>query len=110
MKFNKENLINAIEKIDKNPDLRNSRSSSTYDLIYNEKKYPPILVLSVANQLNGDKELLLSDFDNKIDIPFKILRDNGFQITKKNLNTRDEFEIWLKGKHSDNSGAPRDQV
>lgn len=106
MKFNKENLINAIEKIDKNPDLRNSRSSSTYDLIYNEKKYPPILVLSVANQLNGDKELLLSDFDNKIDIPFKILRDNGFQITKKNLNTRDEFEIWLKEKHSDNSGAP----
>lgn len=106
MEFNRENLINAIEKIDKNPDLRNSRSSSTYDLIYNEKRYPPILVLSVANQLNGNKELLLSDFDNKIDIPFKILRNNGFVVAKKNSNTRDEFEIWLKEKHSENSGAP----
>lgn len=106
MEFNRENLIKAIEKIDNNPDLRNSRSSSTYDLIYNEKRYPPILVLSVANQLNGNKELLLSDFDNKIDIPFKILRNNGFVVVKKNLNTRDEFEIWLKEKHSENSGAP----
>lgn len=102
MEFNRENLIKAIEKIDNNPDLRNSRSSSTYDLIYNEKRYPPILVLSVANQLNGNKELLLSDFDNKIDIPFKILRDNGFEIINKdNINITKkikEFSEYYKSE------------
>lgn len=105
MNFTKENIIQAIEKIDSEPILRNNRSSSTYDLIYKDVKYPPILVLSVANQLIGGKELLLSDFNNSVDIPFKILRDNGFLINKKALSLKDEFEIWLKNKHKEKSGA-----
>lgn len=92
MEFNIENLIVAIKKIDENPELKNNRSSSTYDLIYKGNKYPPILVLSVANQINGGKELLLSDFDNNIEKPFKILRDNGFEIVKKN----NEVNFWIE--------------
>ena len=76
-------ILKAIEKIDSEPELKTKRSSSTYDLIFEGKKYPPILVLSIANQLNNGKELLLSDFDNNIEKPFKILRENGFEIIKK---------------------------
>ena len=79
----REHILKAIEKIDSKPELKNKRSSSTYDLIFEGKKYPPILVLSIANQLNNGKELLLSDFDNNIEKPFKILRENGFEIIKK---------------------------
>ncbi|MFL9830008.1 hypothetical protein ABS764_04010 [Flavobacterium sp. ST-87] len=92
MNFTKDLLLQAIEKINLNPNLRENRNSSTYDLIYNDVKYPPILVLSEANKINGGKELLLSDFKNKIDIPFKILRDNGFKISKKN----NEVKYWIE--------------
>ena len=79
----REHILKAIEKIDSEPELKTKRSSSTYDLIFEGKKYPPILVLSIANQLNNGKEILLSDFDNNIEKPFKILRENGFEIIKK---------------------------
>lgn len=96
MEFTKKNLIEAIKKIEENPSVRNNRTSSTYDLIFENKKYPPILVLSIANQLQNGKELLLADFDNKVDIPFKILRDHGFEIVKKNVSYYDELMTFLK--------------
>lgn len=83
MEITRDKILQAIKKIDSNPKLRDNRSSSTYDLLFEGNKYPPILILSVANQLNGSKELFLSDFNNKIDIPFKILKENGFKIQKK---------------------------
>jgi hypothetical protein len=82
----REHILKAIEKIDSKPELKNKRSSSTYDLIFEGKKYPPILVLSIANQLNNGKELLLSDFDNNIEKPFNLLRENGFSIIPKKNN------------------------
>ena len=82
----REHILKAIEKIDSEPELKTKRSSSTYDLIFEGKKYPPILVLSIANQLNNGKELLLSDFDNNIEKPFNLLRENGFSIIPKKNN------------------------
>ena len=82
----REHVLKAIEKIDSKPELKNKRGSSTYDLIFEGKKYPPILVLSIANQLNNGKELLLSDFDNNIEKPFNLLRENGFSIIPKKNN------------------------
>lgn len=90
--INKELILNAIKKIDSEPILRNNRSSSTYDLVFNNVKYPPILVLSIANQLNGGKELFLSDFNNKVEVPFKILKDHGFEIFKK----MNEINFWIE--------------
>ena len=83
IKFTREEIIDAIKKIDIDPKLRLGRHSSTYDLVYDNKNYPPILVLSVANELKNSKELTLSDFGNNIDIPFKILRGNGFEVRSK---------------------------
>ena len=94
LNITRENILSAIEKINKDNTLLLGRMSYNYDLIHEGKKYPPILVLSLANQLNGDKELLLSDFDNKVDVPFKILEDNGFEIVKKN----EDLIVKLKPK------------
>lgn len=105
MEITKENILKAIRIIDNNPNLLTGRASSTYDLVYNDKKYPPILVLSEANKINGGKELFLEDFENKIDIPFKIIRDNGFEIVKKDwindelfhkkTNYKEAYTKWL---------------
>lgn len=109
MNFDREILLKAIEKIDKNPQLLKGRTSSTYDLIYNKNKYPPILVLSIANQLNDGKELLLNDFNNDVKYPFKILRDNGFEIVRKlpvsEMNNREEFKKWIIRNSPANSGV-----
>lgn len=109
MNFDRNILLEAIKKIDDNSELRKNRNSSTYDLIYNEKKYPPILVLSVANQLNDGKELLLNDFNNDVKEPFKILTDNGFEIVPKlqesEMNNKEEFKEWILKNSPANSGA-----
>lgn len=102
MEITRDKILQAINKIDLNPKLRENRSSSTYDLLFEGNKYPPILVLSVANQLNGSKELLLSDFNNRVDVPFKILRDNGFEIQKKDMNYHEELNKFLEQAKTDN--------
>src|SRR5690606_12512666 len=83
--FTRNVLLSAIRHIDKHPELLKGRQSSTYDLVYNNKRYPPILVLSEANRLNGGKELFLSNFGNNTDKPFEILKDNGFEIVTKTM-------------------------
>lgn len=89
--FSRQDLLEAIQQIDSNPELRSGRQSTTYDLIYKDKKYPPILVLSVANVSKHGKELTLSDFGNNIETPFNILRKNGFSVlTKLNKNNNVE--------------------
>jgi len=105
MTFTKEQLIEAIQKIDGNPVLRNKRYSSTYDLIYNNKTYPPILVLSVANQNENGKELFLSDFNNNIEVPFKILKEAGFEIVKKENDHQKGFEKWFKSHNKKDTGT-----
>lgn len=107
--FTREELVKAINRIDNNPSLKSGRHSSTYDLVFKGKKYPPILVLSVANTLKGNEELTLSDFGNSVEIPFNILRKNGFEIVQKITNTikdnREQFKSWVLSNLTENSGA-----
>lgn len=108
LNITKEQLIEAIKKIDQNPNQLVGRSSYKYDLIYEGKTYPPILVLSVANQLKGEPDLKLEDFNNNIEIPFRILRENGFEIVKKtnhSANNKEDFRNWVSKTLSKNSGA-----
>src|SRR5690554_8130450 len=100
IQLERDDLLNAIKHIDKNPKIKSGRHSSTYDLVYKNKKYPPILVLSVAHELKGGKEITLSDFKNNIEIPFKILRENGFEIQPKSMNNRSIYINWAKKKLS----------
>src|SRR5690606_33523872 len=91
--FNRDDLVAAIQQIDKNPDLIKGRQSNTYDLHFEGKKYPPILILSEANKLKGGKELLLSDFGNSTAKAFKILENNGFEVIRKSGG---DMTLWPK--------------
>ena len=50
----KEHIIDAIQEIDING-IEKGAHSSTYDVVYNNKRYPPKLVVSLANKYaNGE--------------------------------------------------------
>ena len=79
----REHLIKAIERIlrDGIPSLGDSRF---YDVIYEEKKYPPKLIVSYANQFANGIELDRNSFNGGKDTPcFKLLEKEGFQIIEK---------------------------
>lgn len=100
--INHQDIINAIQQLDNNSQLKKQRGSSTYDLVYNGRSYPPILVLSEANKLRGGEELLLSDFGNSTEKAFKILRELGFiVIVKKKLG----FKEYLLSTSPEGSGT-----
>jgi 5-methylcytosine-specific restriction protein B len=101
MEISKESILKAIEKIDSNPNLQKGRTSSTYDLVYNNRKYPPILVLSEANKVNGGKEVYLEDFKNGTSEAFKYLTDFGFEIVKKHESYYDELLKFLQQSKTD---------
>ena len=96
----KDNVLKAIEIIDNNPSLRKGRESIEYDLIFNNKKYPPILVLSEANKIPGGHELLLSDFGNSTRNAFQILSNLGFIIERKKMSFYEQLIKFLS--QSDN--------
>ena len=93
--ISKEDIINAIKYLDKNPDDFKGRLSSTYNLLYEGKEYPPILVLSKANELKGGSELLLRDFNNNTDTAFIPFYKYGFTIINKK-SMEDGYSIYLK--------------
>lgn len=99
MIFERDELIKAIEHIDKHPEISRRRASSTYDLIFENRRYPPILVLSVASRLKGGEELTLKSYNNSIERPFKILRDAGFDVIPKEFNQMTLSEVFKSFKN-----------
>lgn len=98
--FTKEEILKAIDYLDQHPEEFKGRASSTYDLVYEGKKYPPILVLSKANELKGGNTLTLEDFSNNATKAFKYLIELDFQIFPKNNNNEDlvnsHNNIWIE--------------
>jgi 5-methylcytosine-specific restriction protein B len=106
----KSNIIQAIKLINENPKILKGRQSSTYDLIYEDKTYPPILVLSEANKLAGGDELNLWSFGNNTEKAFKILRDFGFEIISKSNNMKFKYIDWAKINLSIQDGTKKQYV
>lgn len=80
----KEHILAAIKEIEANPLLRKGRASSTYDLIYEGKDYPPKLVISIANRYATGIELDPNTFSGGLETPaFILLEKEGFEINKK---------------------------
>ncbi|CAN5406010.1 hypothetical protein BH10BAC3_BH10BAC3_39630 [soil metagenome] len=100
--FTKESIERAIEKIDRNPELRNGRESTNYDFVFGGKRFPPILVLSEANQILGGKSLTLEDFGNKAPVAFKIFNELGFEVTSKGESFYPELEKFLQQSRTSN--------
>jgi 5-methylcytosine-specific restriction protein B len=95
-KLSQSNIIEAIHLIIEKPKIIKGRQSLKYDLIYEGKTYPPILVLSEANKLAGGEELTLASFGNNTDKAFEILRDNGFEVRLKDPNFKTEYIAWAE--------------
>lgn len=86
MLFNitKEQILKAINEIDENPSLRIGRASTTYDLVFQGKTYPPKLVVGIANRYANGKELRPDEFAGGENTEtFELLKNNGFVINKK---------------------------
>ncbi len=95
--FTKESIEKAINQLAQFPELLKGRESTDYDLILeNGKLYPPILVLSEAHKTLGGEPLTLKDFDNNTKKPFKILRDLGYTVLPKKETSQkaaQQFEV-----------------
>ena len=100
----KKHIEQAISEIDKEG-IRKGRHSSTYDLLYNEKKYPPKLVVSIANKYANGEELGHDTFQGGPNKPaFILLEKEGFQIIEKN-NSKviADFKKYLSQFHKNES-------
>ncbi len=107
LNLTREDILRAIKEIDNNPSRRTGRNSSTYDLMYEGQKYPPILVLSVASELKGGQPVTLSDYKNNVEVPFGILKEKGYDIKlKANADEAhgfyDQLLLFLEQAKTDN--------
>lgn len=90
----RKDLLQAIERIDQE-DIPGNAHSSTYDVIYEGKPYPPKLVVSWANKFANGEELDRSSFEGgKNTDCFKLLEREGFEIVPKASLTAGQ-NIWL---------------
>lgn len=94
--ISKQHLEKAIEEIDIKG-VRKGRHSSTYDLIYNGKSYPPKLVVSIANRYANGTELDSNDFSGGVGTAaFELLEKEGFEIIQKNDPIKSIIEAYKK--------------
>ncbi len=79
----RDHLIQAIQEIDDNG-ITKGRHSSTYDLVHNDRRYPPKLVISIANRFANGEELDHNKFSGGLGTSaFKKLNTEGFSIEEK---------------------------
>ena len=97
----RKHLEKAIEEIDRDG-VKKGRHSSTYDLIYNGKPYPPKLVISIANKFANNSELSPNVFGGgKGTTAFNLLKKEGFTIKEKQTKINPLYTILTKIKSAD---------
>lgn len=80
----RNHLLKAIEDVNANG-ITKGRHSSTYDLIYEGERYPPKLIISLANKYANGNDLDSNLFYGGNNTPaFKLLEKEGFEIIPKN--------------------------
>ncbi|MDX1753777.1 MAG: hypothetical protein R3259_11355 [Salinimicrobium sediminis] len=89
-----EHLEKAVEKID-NEGIPANGDSQYYDAKFNEKLYPPKLLVSYANYFANGEFLDRRTFRGGLDTPcFQLLERNNFQIIHKNGSPMSENDIF----------------
>lgn len=92
----KDHILQAFNEIDIEG-IRSGRHSSTYDVIYKGKSYPPKLVLSIAHRYATGEELDPSKFEGgKGTAAFNKLEALGFTIEVKNNPLKDIIAAYKK--------------
>lgn len=86
-------VLQALQEIDQTG-VPSDAASTTYDLLYNGKRYPPKYVLSLAVKHAKGRPLNRALFSGgEKSTAFRILRDLGFEILSKNTNMEDISEL-----------------
>jgi len=79
----RNDILQAIARIDKEG-IPSGTHSSTYDLVHDENRYPPKLVVSWANAFANEEELDRGSFSGGKDTAcFRLLEKEGFSIDTK---------------------------
>ncbi len=99
----REHLLLAIKKIDAEGIPANAHSS-TYDVVFQSKRYPPKLVVSWANIFANNFELDRSTFEGGLGTScFNLLEIEGLTINNKEKKTRknimEEFRDYMYTIH-----------
>jgi 5-methylcytosine-specific restriction protein B len=80
----KQHIIQAIQRIDEEGLPSHHAGSQFYDLLFNNQRYPPKLVISYANYFANGVILERNQFAGGQNTPaFKLLQKYGFTIVKK---------------------------
>ena len=81
-----EHILRAIEEADRSG-IPVDRKSDRYDLVYNEKMYPPKYIISLANKYASNAELshLVFGGGNEVN---SFLQSRGFTTVKRDQYTK----------------------
>lgn len=92
VELTKQDVLDALDEIDKSG-IAASEKSSTYDLVFQDKRYPPKLVYSIAHKYAGGAGLDRTNFaGGERTECFKVLRKLGFEITQK----ESKLNFWIE--------------
>ncbi|MDC6350460.1 AAA family ATPase [Zeaxanthinibacter sp. PT1] len=95
----KENILKAIHTVD-HEGYPSNRKSTSYDLVYQNKTYPPKYLTSLAGYFSNEYFIPHSRFSGgENSACFSMLRDFGFQILPKSQTTDIEESIPVSGIH-----------
>ena len=89
----RDHIIQAIKEIDANG-YSEKNASRKYDLLYNGKRYPPKVVISLANKFANGTVLDFSDFSGGEQFTNKFLKERDFEIVIKNEEDYFEYESY----------------
>ncbi|MDA9864125.1 EVE domain-containing protein [Flavobacteriales bacterium] len=88
-------FVLAIQEIERNG-VPKGFQSSTYDVLFGGKRYPPKLVFSRAYKHSTGTELSHKDFEGGTDTPaFKVMQSQGIEIVSKEHAQKSQRRVWL---------------
>src|ERR1035437_7827468 len=94
--INRDHLLQAINKIN-SEGIPKDADSQYYDLLFEDKKYPPKLVVSYANLFANGEVLDRNSFNGGLDTEcFKLLEENHFEVIPKQSINNDERKFWIE--------------
>lgn len=98
----REDILKAIQKI-QNEGVPNHAQSVMYDVLFDEERFPPKLIVSYANIFANGKELDRNKFEGGLGTwCFKLLENNGFEIVTKKWSFVGNLKKFLEQAQSEN--------
>lgn len=87
----KHHLLKAIQKIDKEG-IPTGADSSYYDVLYQNKRYPPKLIIAYAYEINHQQMIERTSFRGGKNTPcFQVLEKHDFEIVPKEKKQKRAF-------------------